>query len=86
MFVPPVGNTPTPLTPEPEIEPNQTGTTEPTPTQELVFQPTPTLYIPPTETPVPTPSEKREPIVYHAQAGDTLSVVATNFGGNIAQI
>ena len=86
MFVPPVGNTPTPLTPEPEIEPNQTGTTEPTPTQELVFQPTPTLYIPPTETPVPTPSEKREPIVYHAQAGDTLSVVATHFGVNIDQI
>ncbi len=84
IFIPPVGNTPTPLTPDPE--PTQTITAEPTATEELVFQPTPTLYIMPTETPVPTPIEQREPIVYHAQAGDTLSVVATHFGVRIDQI
>jgi len=86
IFVPPIGNTPTPLTPEPEPEPTETITAVPSPTQELVFQPTPTIYIPPTETAVPTPSEEREPVVYHAQAGDTLSTVATHFGVRTDQI
>lgn len=83
IFIPPVGNTPTPLTPDPE--PTQSPTTEPDPT-ELVFQPTPTMYIAPTETLVPTPYVQREPVVYHAQAGDTLSVVATHFGVSTEQI
>jgi LysM repeat protein len=84
IFVPPMGNTPTPLTPEPEI--TQSPTPEPDPTRELVFNPTPTLYVAPTETLVPTPNVQREPIVYHAQAGDTLSVVATHFGVSKDQI
>jgi LasA protease len=84
IFVPPVGYTPTPLTPEPE--PTQSPTAEPEPTQALTIQPTPTLYLPPTETLVPTPNVQREPIVYHAQAGDTLSVVATHFGVSKDQI
>jgi LysM repeat protein len=84
IFVPPVGHTPTPLTPDPE--PTQSPTADPDPTQELAFQPTPTLYIAPTETLVPTPDVQREPVVYHAQAGDTLSVVATHFGVSVEQI
>lgn len=84
IFVPPMGSTPTPLTPEPE--PTQSPTAEINPTQELVYNPTPTLYVAPTETLVPTPDVQREPIVYHAQAGDTLSVVATHFGVSKEQI
>ena len=84
IFVPPVGYTPTPLTQEPE--PTQSPTIEPEVTQIQVLQPTPTLYTAPTETLVPTPYVEREPIVYHAQAGDTLSVVATHFGVRTDQI
>ena len=84
IFIPPVGNTPTPNTPAPE--PTESPTPEPSPTEEPIFQPTATLYIPPTETLVPTPDEERQPIVYHAQAGDTLSVVATHFGVSKEQI
>lgn len=84
VFVPPVGNTPTPLTPDPE--PTQSPTIQPTPAEELVLQPTATLFIPPTETLVPTPDVEREPILYHAQAGDTLSVVSTHFGVSKDQI
>ena len=84
IFIPPVGYTPTPLTPDPE--PTESPTAESNPTQELVYQPTSTLYIAPTETLVPTPDVQREPVVYHAQAGDTLSVVATHFGVSVDQI
>ena len=84
IFVPPVGSTPTPKTPvaEPTAEP----TLQPTPSQSAGGGPTPTFYIPPTETLVPTPDIQREPYVYHTQAGDTLSVVATHFGVSVNQI
>jgi LysM repeat protein len=59
---------------------------EPTLTPDPENNPTPTVYIPPTETLVPTPDVQQEPIVYHAQAGDTLSVVATHFGVSTEQI
>ena len=69
IFMPPVGFTPTPLTVEPEPTQSPSATAEPAPTQELALEPSPTLYIPPTETLVPTPYAETEPIVYHAQAG-----------------
>jgi LysM repeat protein len=83
-FVPPVGSTPTleNYTPPPTQIPTQAVT----PTPEEESQPTPTVFIPPTETLVPTPEEQQEPIVYHAQAGDTLGVVATHFGVSKDQI
>jgi len=86
IFIPPVGYTPTPVTPNPVLEETQAPilTNPATPTAE--FEPTPTVFIPPTKTLVPTPSVKREPIVYHAQAGDTLAVVATHFGVGKDQI
>lgn len=84
IFVPPVGFTATPETPF--VEPTSEPTIQPTVTQNSEINPTPTLYIPPTETLVPTPDVQREPIVYHAQAGDTLDVVATHFGVSKDQI
>ncbi len=83
-FVPPVGFTPTAENTNPEIP--DTPTLEPPPTQDPVDLPTPTLYIPPTETLVPTPDIQQEPIVYHAQAGDTINTVATHFGVSKEQI
>ena len=84
IFVPPMGFTPTPeiLLPEATEVPTQ----EPTPTADPADNPTPTVYIQPTETLVPTPNVQQEPIVYHAQAGDTLAVVATHFGVGKNQI
>ncbi len=86
IFVPPMGSTPAPVTPTPDPSPTHAPTlTNPaTPTAE--FNPTPTVFIPSTETLVPTPKVEREPIVYHAQAGDTLAVVATHFGVGKDQI
>jgi LysM repeat protein len=86
IFVPPVGYTTTPETSAPNGSPTEisnTGTTL-SPTEES--EPTPTLFIPPTDTPVPTPNVQREPILYRAQAGDSLSVVATHFGVSKDQI
>jgi murein DD-endopeptidase MepM/ murein hydrolase activator NlpD len=84
IFVPPVGFTPTTEISLPEA--TTVPTQEPTHTAEPENNPTPTAYIPPTETLVPTPEAQQEPIVYHAQAGDTLSVVATHFGVSKDQI
>ncbi len=84
LFVPPVGSTPT--AEGAQILPTKSPTSGVTPTPEEDLQPTPTVYLPPTETLVPTPMEERDPIVYHAQAGDTLSVVATHFGVSRDQI
>ena len=84
IFVPPVGYTPTPLTPVPEA--TLSPTSEPDSTEDPILEPTPTLYAAPTETLVPTPYVEREPILYHAQAGDTLSVVSTHFGVSKDQI
>ena len=83
-FVPPVGFTPTSEVSIPEA--TDTPALEPTPTQDPVDQPTPTIYIQPTETLVPTPDVQQEPIVYHAQAGDTINTVATHFGVSKEQI
>ena len=82
--MPPIGYTSTPETsiPQPTLAP--TNLTTPTPDQ--TNDPAPTLYLPPTETLVPTPNVQQEPIVYHTQAGDTLAVVATHFGVGIDQI
>jgi len=82
--VPPVGFTPTPeiANVEPTVEPNL----QPTAAISEEVVPTPTIYLPPTETLVPTPDVQRDPIVYHSQAGDTLSVVATHFGISVDQI
>jgi len=55
-----------------------TETSIPTPTFTSTPFPTPTQV--PTNTPVPTPSVNQIPFTYKAQAGDTLSVVATHFG------
>ncbi len=82
IFVPPVGFTPTPETPIP----TQISDIENTPNPSEEFVPTSTVFIPPTETLVPTPNVQREPIVYHAQAGDSLGVVATHFGVSKEQI
>lgn len=84
IFVPPVGFTPTTEIILPEA--TEVPTLEPTTTADPADNPTPTAYIPPTETLVPTPEAQQEPIVYHAQAGDTLSVVATHFGVGKDQI
>ncbi len=84
IFVPPIGFTPTIEIIIPEA--TEIPTQYPTPTSEPVDNPTPTAYIPPTETLVPTPVAQQEPIVYHAQAGDTLAVVATHFGVSKDQI
>lgn len=84
IFVPPVGSTPSPEIAVEEIP--DTPTLEPSPTEDPASQPTPTLYIQPTETLVPTPNVQQEPIVYHAQAGDTLTTVATHFGVSKEQI
>jgi len=84
IFVPPIGFTPTT-----EIllqEATEVPTLEPTQNADTSDGPTPTAYIPPTETLVPTPEAQQEPIVYHAQAGDTLAVVATHFGVGKDQI
>ena len=86
IFIPPVGHTPTPETPLPDQLPTEVGSPEGTPEVAEEFTPTPTIFIPPTETLVPTPNVQREPIVYHAQAGDSLSVVATHFGVSTDQI
>ena len=67
-------------------EATEVPTLEPTPNADPSDGPTPTAYIPPTETLVPTPEAQQEPIVYHAQAGDTLAVVATHFGVGKDQI
>ena len=79
-----MGNTATPEDFNPR--PTQAATIQPSPTIDESFNPTPTVYIPPTETLVPTPNVQQEPIVYHAQAGDTLGVVATHFGVGKNQI
>jgi len=79
-----MGFTETPETPF--AEPTSEPTLQPTPTDPGETPPTPTLYIPPTETLVPTPNVERDPIVYFAQAGDTLSMVATHFGISVDQI
>lgn len=84
IFVPPMGFTPTTEITLPEV--TEEPTLEPTPTSDPAQNPTPTVYIQPTETLVPTPNVQQEPIVYHAQAGDTLSVVATHFGVGKDQI
>ncbi len=84
IFVPPIGFTPTTKIILPEA--TEVPTLEPTPTTDPSDNPTPTAYIPPTETFVPTPEAQQEPIVYHAQAGDTLAVVATHFGVGKDQI
>lgn len=84
IFVPPIGFTPTTEVILPEA--TEAPTQEPTPTTDPADNPTPTAYLPPTETLVPTPEAQQEPIVYHAQAGDTLSVVATHFGVGKDQI
>jgi LysM repeat protein len=86
IFIPPVGYTPTPVTPNPDPSPTQASTLINSATPTAEFYPTPTLFIPPTETLVPTPNVEREAIVYHAQAGDTLDVVATHFGVGKDQI
>jgi LasA protease len=84
IFVPPVGSTPT--SENFSFSPTQAPTILPTQAPEEEVQPTPTEYIPPTETLVPTPAEQQEPVIYHAQAGDTLAVVATHFGVSKDQI
>jgi len=84
IFVPPIGFTPTTEIILPEA--TEIPTQDPTPTSEPADNPTPTAYLPPTETLVPTPVAQQEPIVYHAQAGDTLAVVATHFGVGKDQI
>jgi len=84
IFVPPVGFTPTVEIILPEA--TEVPTQEPIPTADPENNPTPTAYIPPTETLVPTPEAQQEPIVYHAQAGDTIAVVATHFGVGKDQI
>lgn len=84
IFVPPIGFTPTTEIILPEA--TEAPTQEPTPTTDPADNPTPTAYLPPTETLVPTPEAQQEPIIYHAQAGDTLSVVATHFGVGKDQI
>ncbi len=84
VFVPPIGFTPTTEIILPEA--TEVPTQEPTPTTDPADNPTPTVYIPPTETLVPTPNAQQEPIVYHSQAGDTLAVVATHFGVGKDQI
>ncbi len=84
IFVPPIGFTPTTEIILPEA--TEVPILEPTPTTDPSDNPTPTAYIPPTETLVPTPEAQQEPIVYHAQAGDTLAVVATHFGVGKDQI
>lgn len=84
IFVPPVGFTPTAETVG--LIATDTPRQEPAPTEDPADEPTPTLYLQPTETLVPTPDIQQEPIVYHAQAGDTLSTVATHFGVSKDQI
>ena len=71
---------PPPLTPSPETETQPTETPMPSPTLP------PTATPPPTATSPPTPSVERSPILYQAQAGDTLDVVATRFGVKKAAI
>ena len=85
FFIPPVGYTLTPVSANPNPSPTQQPAVA-IPTSTAEFNPTPTVFIAPTETLVPTPNVEREPIVYHAQAGDTLSVVATHFGVGKDQI
>lgn len=91
-FVPPLGETPTPIrvsfstspaTPTsmpPTPAPSLTAVQEqdPLPTSTPTTLPTETVL--PTATLPPTPSVELSPILYEAQAGDTLSVVATHFG------
>ncbi len=90
IFVPPVGTTPTPITPlpaQPTLDQTEQALLETVmPTPALSPTPEPTDPPPPTETLVPTPEKELEPIVYEAQAGDTLAVVATHFGVRQDQI
>jgi len=86
IFVPPVGYTATPETPLADLSPTHNPNLQSSATPTNDFIPTPTVFIPPTETLVPTPNVQRDPIVYHAQAGDTLAVVATHFGVGKDQI
>ena len=60
--------------------PTLTGTPPPTETPPATATVPPTSPPPPTATPQPTQSVNEDPILYRAQAGDTLSVVATHFG------
>ena len=92
VFVPPVGYTATPV-PVEEVQPTSQQPTEAISTPEtapttpaLSPTPAPTEPPPPTKTLVPTPEVELEPIVYQAQEGDTLSVVATHFGVSKDQI
>ncbi|NQS91473.1 MAG: hypothetical protein HQ574_03605 [Chloroflexi bacterium] len=84
IFVPPIGFTSTPETTIPL--PTQASLSQSSPTPDQADNPAPTMYVAPTETLVPTPDVQQEPIVYHAQAGDTLAVVATHFGVRVDQI
>lgn len=87
-FIPPPGMTSTPVqiyyNPSPTNPPPSSPRPTSLPTE--VQQPTPSPTQLPTETPLPTPttpptpSVELSPILYEAQAGDTLSVVATHFG------
>ncbi|MBS1250942.1 MAG: Protease LasA [Chloroflexi bacterium] len=63
-------------TPSPTIPATLTTTRPPTQT----FTPSPTGTARPTLTPSPTPWVNAEEVLYYAQAGDTLEVVAAHFG------
>ena len=78
IFVPPVGFTATPETPF--VEPTSEPTIQPTVTQNSEINPTPTLYIPPTETLVPTPDVQREPTTLElVRIRLTLMRISPNF-------
>lgn len=94
-FIPPLGITATPAQVSYNPVPTGTPTDIPRPTQthsavetketsaEAPPSPTPdlppTATLEPTATLPPTPSVELSPILYEAQAGDTLAVVATHF-------
>ena len=69
-------------TPVPTEIPSPTNTPEITPslTPTETLTPFPTFTPLPTFTPSSTPMVNSEPVLYYAQAGDTLSVVAAHFG------
>jgi len=57
----------------------------PTWTPEPTFTPTATPY-PPTPTPTPVSVTQRAPLLYYAQPGDSLPVVAAHFGVDASEI
>jgi len=80
-FVAPSGPTPTPFpsdTPSPTSLPEIMLTASPF----VTLTPTQTATPRPTLTPSSTPMVNSEPVLYYAQAGDTLQVVASHFGTN----